>query len=94
MSNNDINDFFGFDAMFKQIADVWNEGLEQTKLQRECKMRRFNYGLGIGYGVVFPGAMAVIQYSHDKSVRVYGSIDDFEKSHKNEIQWIDPEPTA
>jgi hypothetical protein len=94
MSNEIPNDFFGLNDAFKKIADAWNEGLEQAKLQSECKIRRFNYGPGSGFGVVFPGAMAVIQYAHDKSVRVYNNIDDFKKSHKNDIQWIDAEPEA
>ncbi len=97
MSNNDINDVFGFDAMFKQIADASNEGLEQAMQQRECKIRRF-YTTGRSPrrdGVVFPSDQVVVYNGHPDNLQIFGSFDAF-RSHNvgNIVQWIDPEPEA
>lgn len=95
MSNDIPNDFFGLTDMFKKISEAFNESLEQTKRQSQCKMRRF-YVVRNGdikvLGVVFPGGNVVAQYTVDKSVTVFNNIEDLGDRFLGETQWIDPEP--
>ncbi len=99
MSNDTPNDPFGIEAAFKQIADAWNEGLEQAKRIQECKMRRF-YWLSPDKttirhsGVVFPdGEVVVHKCSTTKAIHAFRSLDEYTDSYRYScIQWIDPEP--
>ncbi len=97
MSNNDTpNDLFGFADTIKQIADAWNEGLEQAKRQSECKMRRFTYvddeGRPMQEGLVFPDGQVVVQGYASKAICVFSDYRKYTTHHPaTKIKWIDPE---
>lgn len=94
MNNDSFND------LFKQISDAWNEGLEQAKRQRECKMRRFTYvpndgGNPLHEGVVYPDGQVVVQGYSSKAISVFSDYSKYTTHYAaRNIQWIDPEPVA
>ena len=97
MSNDPLSNYIN--ESFKQIADAWNDSLEQAKRQRECKMRRFSYVSGtlrtLHEGVVFPDSQVVVQDLNTKAISVFCDLDAYTDHYRaSNIRWIDPEPTA
>jgi hypothetical protein len=94
-TNTNLNDIFGIEAAFKQIADAWNDSIEQAKRQSECRMRRFSREAREtnkvdALGVVFPDGTTIIQEYGAGDVHIYDSITKV-KTMTHRVIWIDPE---